>query len=117
MKSLQKAANAKKGDKSDFFRLGACLQYLKFSFQLVIHRAKICEKCQKRVTWMGGYGCHTQVKFVFKALISGTCKNNIITYSQMRFQLQQLHSLTATGLKNGKKSKYWVSVGILETSM
>ena len=71
-------------------------------------------KMSKRVTWMGGYGPHTQVKCVFKTLISGTCKKNI-TYSQMRFQLYQLQSLTATGLKNGKKSKYWVSVGISET--
>ena len=59
---------------------------------------------------MGGYGPHTQVK----CLISGTCKKNIITYSQMRFQLYQLHSLTVTALKNDKKSKYWVSVGILD---
>ena len=66
---------------------------------------------------MGSYGRHTQVKCVFKALISGTCKKNIITYSQMRFQLYQLHSLTATALKYGKMSKYWVSVGILETQM
>ena len=47
---------------------------------------------------MGGYGPHTQVKCIFKTLISGTCKKNIITYSQIRFQLYQLHSLTATGL-------------------
>ena len=26
----------------------------------------------------------------------------------MRFQLYQSHSLTVTGLKIGKKSKYWV---------
>ena len=66
---------------------------------------------------MGSYGCHTQVKCVFKALISGTCKKNIITYSKVRFQLYQLQSLKAIGLKNGKMSKYWVSVGILETQM
>ena len=32
-------------------------------------------------------------------------------HSQMGFQLHQSHSLTVTGLKGGKKSKYWVSVG------
>ena len=44
----------------------------------------------------------TWVKCVFKALISGTCEKKIITYSQMRFQLCQLQSLTATGLKMPK---------------
>ena len=38
-------------------------------------------------------------------------------HSQMGFQLNQSHSLTVTGLKGGKKSKYWVSVGLLEISM
>ena len=66
---------------------------------------------------MGGYGPKTQVKCVFKTLIAGTCKKNIITYSQMRFQLYQLQSLKAIGLKNGKKSRYWASVGILETPL
>ena len=45
---------------------------------------------------------------------------NLPQKAQLRFQLYQSHSLTATGLKNSKKSKYWVSVGILniiETSM
>ena len=60
---------------------------------------------------MGVYGPHTQVKRLLEALIFGTCKKNIIMYSQMRFQLYQSHSLTVTGLKNGKKSKYWVSMG------
>ena len=32
-------------------------------------------------------------------------------HSQMGFQLHQSHSLTVTGLKGGKKSKYWVIVG------
>ena len=36
-------------------------------------------------------------------------------YSQMRFQLSQSHTLTAKGLKSGKKSINWVSLGILET--
>ena len=36
---------------------------------------------------------------------------------EMGFQLHQSHSLTVTGLKGGKKSKYWVSVGLLEISM
>ena len=34
-------------------------------------------------------------------------------HSQMGFQLHQSHSLTVTGLKGGKKLKYWVSVGLL----
>ena len=66
---------------------------------------------------MGAYGPHTQVKCLLKAFIFGICKKNIIIYSQMGFQLYQPHNLTVTGLKNGKKSKYWVSVGLLETSM
>ena len=41
---------------------------------------------------MGVYGPHTKVKCLLKALIFGTCKKNI-TYSQMRFQLYQSHSL------------------------
>ena len=56
---------------------------------------------------MGVYGPHTQVKCLFNAFISGTCKKNILIYSQMRFQP---HSLTAIGLKSGKKSIKWVSV-------
>ena len=66
---------------------------------------------------MSIYGRHTQVKYLLKALMFSTCKKNIIIYSQVRFQLYQSHSLTVTGLKSGKKSKYWVSVGLLETSM
>ena len=66
---------------------------------------------------MGVYGSHTQVKCVFKAFVFGTKKKNIKMYCQMGFQLYQSHSLTVTGLKSGKKSKYWVSVGLLETSM
>ena len=66
---------------------------------------------------MGVYGPHTQVKCLLKAFISGTCKNNIMIYSQMRFQLYQSHSLTVTGLKSGKKAKYRVSVGLVKTSM
>ena len=60
---------------------------------------------------MGVKGPHTQVKCLLEALIFGTCKKNIIMYSQMRFQLYQSHSLTVTGLKIGKKSKYWVFMG------
>ena len=48
---------------------------------------------------MGVKGPHTQVKCLLEALIFGTCKKNIIMYSQMRFQLYQSHSLTVTGLK------------------
>ena len=65
---------------------------------------------------MGVYGPHTQVKRLFKALIFLTCKQNIIVYSQMRFQLYQSHRLTAIGTQSGKKSINWVSVGNLETS-
>ena len=68
----------------------------------------------KKVTWVSVYGPHTQVKCLPKALIFGTCRKDIIMHSQMGFQLHQSHSLTVTGLKGGKKSKYWVSVGLLE---
>ena len=71
----------------------------------------------KKVTWASVYGPHTQVKCLLKALIFGTCEKGIIMHSQMGFQLNQSHSLTVTGLKGGKKSKYWVSVGLLEISM
>ena len=64
---------------------------------------------------MGVYGLHTQVKHLFKALIFLTCKQNIIIYSQMRFQLYQSHRLIAIGLQCVKKSINWVSVGNLET--
>ena len=71
----------------------------------------------KKVTWVSVYGPHTQVKCLLKALIFSTCRKDIIMHSQMGFQLHQSHSLTVTGLKGGKKSKYWVSVGLLEISM
>ena len=71
----------------------------------------------KKVTWASVYGPHTQVKCLLKALIFGTCEKDIIMHSQMGFQLNQSHSLTVTGLKGGKKSKYWVSVGLLEILM
>ena len=51
----------------------------------------------KNVTRVSAYGPHTQVKCLLKALIFGTCKKNIIIYSQIKFQLYQPHSLTATG--------------------
>ena len=41
-------------------------------------------------------------------------KKNILVCSQMRFQLYQLHIMIVIGLKSGKKSINWVSVGILE---
>ena len=63
----------------------------------------------KKVTCASVYGPHTQVKCLLKALIFGTCEKDIIMHSQMGFQLNQSHSLTVTGLKGGKKSKYWVS--------
>ena len=47
---------------------------------------------------MGVNGPHTQFKCLLEALIFGTCKKNIIMYSQMRFQLYQSHSLTVMGL-------------------
>ena len=64
---------------------------------------------------MGVYGPYPQVKRLFKALLFLTCKQNIIIYSQMRFQLCQFHRLTAIGLQSDKQSLNWVSVGILET--
>ena len=57
----------------------------------------------KKVTWVGVYGPHTQVKCLLKALIFGTCRKDIIMHSQMGFQLHQSHSVTVTGLKGGKK--------------
>ena len=71
----------------------------------------------KKVTWAIVYIPQTQVKCLLKTLIFGTCKKDIIMLSQMGFQLHQSHSLTVTGLKGGKKSKYWVSVGLLEILM
>ena len=68
-------------------------------------QSKICEKYLKTVTRVGVNGPHTQFKCLLEALIFGTCKKNIIMYSQMRFQLNQAHSLTVMGLKTGKKSK------------
>ena len=65
---------------------------------------------------MGVYGPHTQVKYLLKAFVFGTCEKNII-YFQMGFQLYQSHSLTVKELKSGKQSKYRVSVGLLETSI
>ena len=47
---------------------------------------------------MGVYGPHTQFKCLLEAMIFGTCKKNIIMYSQMRFQPYQSHSLTVTGV-------------------
>ena len=58
------------------------------------------------VTRVGIYGPHTQVKCLLKALIFGTYKNNILISSQIGFELYQSHSLTVTGLKSSKKSKY-----------
>ena len=51
---------------------------------------------------------------LYKALTLGKCKNNTFIYSQIRFQVHEPHSLISTGLKSGKKSINWVSVGILE---
>ena len=78
-------------------------------------QGKICEKCQKRVTQVSAYGPNMQGKCLFKALIFGTCKKNILIYSHVRFQLYQSHSMTAIGLKSGKKSTNWVAVGISGT--
>ena len=59
---------------------------------------------------MGVYGPYPHVKHLFKALIFLTCKQNIIMYSQMRFQLCKFHRLTAIGLQSGKKSVNLVSL-------
>ena len=77
----------------------------------------MCEKCLKMVTRVGIYGPHTQVKCLLKALIFGTYINNILISSQIGFELYQSHSLTVTGLKSSKKSKYWVFGSLLETSI
>ena len=39
-------------------------------------------------------------------------KKNILIYYQMRFQLCQVHIMTVIGLKSGKKSINWGSMGI-----
>ena len=51
---------------------------------------------------------YIKIRRILKALSLGTCKKNILIYSQTKFQLYQSHSLTATGLKSGKKSINWV---------
>ena len=51
------------------------------------------------------YGPHIHVKCLLKAL-------DIFIYSQMRFQLYQVHIKTVIGLKSGKKSINWGSVAI-----
>ena len=57
------------------------------------------------------------LKPLFLAHVKRIYINILLIYSQMKFQLYQSHSLTAIGLKSGKKSIKWVSVGSLETSM
>ena len=71
-------------------------------------------KMLKRVTRVGVHGPCTQIKCLFEALVFGTYKRNILTYSHMRLQLYQSHSTKVIGLKFGKTSIHWVSVGILE---
>ena len=49
---------------------------------------------------MGVYDPHAQVICLFKALIFLTCKQNIIIYSRVRFQLyirQKVHKLRLCG--------------------
>ena len=64
---------------------------------------------KKKVTWPGVYGPHSQIKCLLKPF--NTCEQNILIYSQMIFQLNQSHILTATGLNIDKKSINWLSVG------
>ena len=78
---------------------------------------QIYEKCLNMITRVGIYGPHTQVKCLVKALIFGTYKNNILISSQIGFELYQSHSLTVTGFKSSKNSKYWVFGSLLETSI
>ena len=52
---------------------------------------------------MGVFGRHTQVKWLFKALVFGTCKKNILIYSLKRFQLYKSHSMTSIRLKMWQK--------------
>ena len=59
---------------------------------------------------MGVYGPYPHVKHLIKALIFLKCKQNIIMYSQIRFQLCKFHCLTAIGLQSGKKSINLVSL-------
>ena len=60
---------------------------------------------------MGVYGPCTQGKYLFKALVFGTCKQNIYIYSHVSALSV---TATTTGLQSGKKSINWISVGILE---
>ena len=50
---------------------------------------------------MGVYGPHTQFKCLLEAMIFGTCKKNIIMYSQMRF----LHQKTDTKVQQDFKGQ------------
>ena len=58
-----------------------------------------------------------RLNIYLKPCFFGRCKKNIIKYmySHTRFRLSQLNIMTAIGLKSGKKSINWASVGILET--
>ena len=57
--------------------------YIKYSFETsrtynLQVTVQNMEKCLERVTRVGVYGPHTLVKCLFKALISGTCKKNML---------------------------------------
>ena len=58
------------------------------------------------------HGSDIHVKCLLKALVFGTWKKNILIYSQMSFQLYQVHIITVIGLKSSKRSINWGFVGI-----
>ena len=51
---------------------------------------------------------------LISGLVTRNPPKNILIYSQMIFHLDERHSLKATVLEDGKKSKNWVSVGNFE---
>ena len=68
----------------------------------------------KRSEWII-HGPHIHVKCLLISLGFWHMQKMNILYSQMRFQLYRAHIMSVIGLKSGKKSINWVSVGVLET--
>ena len=58
------------------------------------------------------HGPHIHVKCLLISLGFWHMQNE---HSHMRFQLYEAHIMSVIGLKSGKNSINWVSVGILET--
>ena len=75
------------------------------------HRTSDGEKSKNNISTPQGGG-HNNI-----STPQGGGHNNILISSQIGFELYQSHSLTVTGLKSSKKSKYWVFGSLLETSI